>query len=282
MDRLVSTDWLAENRTCADLVVLDATMHLPGSERDARAEYLAAHIPGARFLDLASFVDEGSAVPKALPGAAQFAARMGELGIAPGNRIVLYDDSAIKSAARAWFILDHFGMDQVAILDGGFAKWQAEGRDTTEGQEPFEPSDYPLPSARRAVRTKRDMLANCGCDAEQVVDARDAERFAGAPDSGSQGHIPGAANVHFPRLFREDGTWKGAAELRSEFEEAGLDLDRPVTASCNSGMTACVLLFGMALAGKDDAALYDGSWMEWGSDPATPKESGPGQRKESR
>ncbi|WP_435202812.1 sulfurtransferase [Qipengyuania sp. 902] len=274
MDRLVSTDWLAQHRKDADLVVLDATMHLPDSGRDARAEYLAAHIRGARFLDLASFIDEGSEVPKALPTAEQFAARMGSLGIARSSRVVLYDDSAIKSAARAWFIFDHYGMDQVAILDGGLAKWQAEGRETSEGGEACDPVDFPLPTPRRSVRSKADMLANCATREAQVVDARDAARFAGAPDSGSDGHIPGAANLHFPRLFREDGTWKGAPALRAEFAEVGVDLDRPVVASCNSGMTACVLLFGMGLAGKDDAALYDGSWMDWGSDPATPKESG--------
>ena len=274
MDRLVSTDWLAQHRTNADLVVLDATMHLPDSGRDARADYLAAHIPGALFLDLSSFIDESSEVPKALPTADQFAARMGALGIMPSSRVVLYDDSAIKSAARAWFIFDHYGMDQVAILDGGLAKWQAEGRETSDGDEAYYAVDYPVPTPRRSVRSKADMLANCATREEQVVDARDAARFAGAPDSGSEGHIPGAANLHFPRLFREDGTWKDSPALRSEFAEAGLDLDRPVVASCNSGMTACVLLFGMGLAGKNDAALYDGSWMEWGSDPATPKESG--------
>ncbi|MDP4574582.1 sulfurtransferase [Qipengyuania sp. G39] len=274
MDRLVSTDWLAQHRKDADLVVLDATMHLPDSGRDARAEYLAAHIPSARFLGLASFIDESSEVPKALPTADQFAARMSVLGIEPGSRIVLYDDSAIKSAARAWFIFDHYGMEQIAILDGGLAKWRAEDRATSEGDEACDPVDFPLTTPRRSVRSKAEMLANCATREEQVVDARDAARFAGSLDSGSEGHIPGAANLHFPRLFREDGTWKGAPALRAEFEEAGLDLDRSVVASCNSGMTACVLLFGMGLAGKNDAALYDGSWMEWGSDPATPKESG--------
>jgi thiosulfate/3-mercaptopyruvate sulfurtransferase len=274
MDRLVSTDWLAEHRKGADLVVLDATMHLPDSGRDARAEYLAAHIPGTRFLDLASFTDESSEVPKALPSAEQFAARMSALGIEPGSRVVLYDDSAIKSSARAWFIFDHYGMDQIAILNGGLAKWQAEGRETSTGDEESKQVDFRVPTPRGSVRSKADMLGNCATREAQVVDARDAARFAGAPDSGSDGHIPGAANLHFPRLFREDGTWKDCPALRSEFAEAGVDLDQPVVASCNSGMTACVLLFGMGLAGKNDAALYDGSWMEWGSDPATPKESG--------
>ncbi len=274
MDRLVSTRWLAEHNRHAGLVVLDATMHLPDSGRDAREEFRAAHIPGARFLDLASFVDEASEVPKALPTPDRFAERMGALGVGPTDRIILYDDSAIRSAARAWFILDHFGMEEVAILDGGFAKWRAEERETESGSEVSQAIAFPVPSPRREVRSKAEILANCEHRAEQVLDARDSARFAGEEGSGSQGHIPGAANLHFGRLLNEDGTWKSPDALRAEFESAGMDLERPIVTSCNSGMTACVLLFGLDLAGKQDAALYDGSWLEWGSDPDTPKASG--------
>ena len=274
MDRLVSTQWLAEHHDDDGLVVLDATMHLPDSERDARQEFLVAHLPGAHFLDLASFVDETSAVPKALPTAAQFAERMGTLGIRPQDRIVLYDDSAIKSAARGWFIFDHYGMRNTAILDGGFAKWRAEGRPTQSGADETDTSSFPVPDPHREIRSKADMLANCRHTTAQVVDARDAARFAGLEGSGSQGHIPGAANLPFSRLFEDDGTWKAPDALRAEFTNAGVDLGQPVITSCNSGMTACVLLFGLSLAGKDGGALYDGSWLEWGSDPDTPKASG--------
>lgn len=274
MERLVSTEWLAAELGANDLVVLDATLHLPDSPRNSPAEFGTAHIPSARFLDLSSFIDAGSDIPKALPTAEQFAARMQGLGISPDTRIVLYDDSQIRSSARAWFILDHFGHAKKAILDGGLAKWKAEGRALEEGAAGAVAAEYPVPAPRRATRTKEDMLANCDCRDEQVVDARDAGRFAGVDGSESEGHIPGAANVHFPRLFNDDGTWKSGDAIRAEFESEGLDLSAPVTASCNSGMTACVLLFGLGLAGKDDAALYDGSWMEWGGDPATPKEKG--------
>ncbi|MEZ5680232.1 MAG: sulfurtransferase [Erythrobacter sp.] len=277
MERLVSTEWLAAELGASDLVVLDATLHLPDSPRNAPAEFGEGHIPGARFLDLASFVDASSDIPKALPTAEQFAARMEGLGISPSTRVVLYDDSQIRSSARAWFILDHYGHAQKAILDGGLEKWRAEERDLEDGASGSVAAVYPVPVSYRETRTKADMLSNCDCRDAQVVDARDAGRFAGLEGSGSEGHIPGAANVHFPRLFNDDGTWKSGDAIRAEFEAEGLDLSAPVTASCNSGMTACVLLFGLGLAGKDDAALYDGSWMEWGADPATPKEKGAGR-----
>ncbi|TMM48828.1 sulfurtransferase [Qipengyuania marisflavi] len=275
MDNLVSTEWLAGQLGTPDLVVLDASMHLPDSGRDARAEFGQQHIPGARFLDLDSFVDSTSPVPKALPSAEQFAVRMGALGVPPGSRVVLYDDSMIRSSARGWFVCELYGIAQVAILDGGLAKWLAEGRPTESGMAEFPASDFPVPGTAREVRSKADMLANCAACDEQVVDARDAGRFAGAEGSGSDGHIPGACNLPFGRLFAEDGTWKDPEAIRAEFTAAGIALDSPVITSCNSGMTASVLLFGLARAGKGDAALYDGSWLEWGADPATPKQSGP-------
>lgn len=274
MDNLVSTGWLAQQLDADDLVILDATMHLPDVPRQAREEYVSGHVPGARFLDLASFVNAKSDVPKAVPTAEQFAQRMGALGVSSSSRVVLYDDSAIKSSARAWFIFALYGFEQVAILDGGIAKWRAEQRALESGEPTFETKHFPVPDARREVRSKADMLANCSSRAEQVVDARDGSRFAGEKGSGSEGHIPGAVNLPFPRLFADDGTYRAPDALRGEFENAGLDMSRPVVTACNSGMTAAVLLFGLNLAGKPDAALYDGSWMEWGNDPETPKEKG--------
>ena len=276
MDRLVSTEWLAARLEADDVVVIDASMHLPDSGRDAAAEFERGHIPGARFLDLASFSDGASVTPKALPTARQFAERMRDLGVARGTRVVLYDDSAILSAARAWFIFDHCGKRKVAILDGGLAKWRAEGRALEHGMPSHAPRDYPDPELRRDVRSKQDMLMNVQARSAQVVDARDAARFQGAEGSGSQGHIPGSLNVPFPSVLHDDGTYRSPEEIRSVFERAGVDLERPIVTSCNSGMTACVLAFALGLAGRDDVALYDGSWMEWGDDPDTPKEQGVG------
>ena len=274
MDQLVSTDWLAPRLDADDLVILDATMHLPDSGRDAQAEFAAGHIDNARFLDLASFIDDDSPVPKAMPSAQQFAQRMDALGVSSGSRIVLYDDSAIRSSARAWFILTHYGEQDVAILDGGLSKWRAEGRALSTQTVDHAPRPRVAPDPVRQVRSKQDVLSNLETSAFQIVDARDPARFEGLPGSGSEGHVPGARNIPFARLLRDDGTYRSPEEIRSAFKDAGVMLDRPIVTSCNSGTTASVLLFGLALIGVDDAGLYDGSWMEWGSDPVTPKQSG--------
>ena len=279
MDSLVSTDWLAAHLVEPDIVVLDATQHLPGVERDPQEDFHAAHIPGARFLDLASLTDRDSPVPGALPRGEHLAERLGALGVTAQSRIVLYDDSAIKSAARAWFILRLFGHERVAILDGGWAKWSMEGRKVESGSVAPEPAHYDIGAQRPIVRSKADILANIETADEQIVDARDADRFTGATIDTVHdlpgGHIPGARNLFFRDLFRDDGTYRPIPELRTAVAKAGLDPARPIVASCGSGMTASVVLFALHLIGRDDFALYDGSWAEWGADPDTPKETGP-------
>ena len=276
MDSLVSTQWLAEQLGTSDLVVLDASMHLPDSPRNSAAEFAEGHIPGARFLDLVSFVDAASDVPKAFPTAHQFAVRMGQMGVAPDSHVVLYDDSQIRSSARAWYIFRLHGFRNVAILDGGLAKWTAEGRALDTGAASCSQTKFPHSPRSGTVRTKAEILANCGSAAEQVVDARDAARFAGEEGSGSEGHVPGARNVPFPKLLAEDGTYRSPEAIGAVFRAAGIDLTKPVVTSCNSGMTACVLAFGLHRAGAREVAVYDGSWMEWGADPDTPKEKGAG------
>lgn len=275
MDSLVSTDWLAQHLDEPDLVVIDSSWFMPASGRSGRAEYLQAHIPGALFLDIDEISDRSNPAPHMLPRAAEFGAAMEELGVGRSDRIVVYDNSPTRNAARGWFMLRHFGADQVAILDGGFQKWIAEGRPTESGE----------PSPRRAtfeaverdeIVTKQQLLAGSGLP---WVDARGRGRFEGSepdPRPGvAPGHAPGCRNLPFGSLYREDGTFRPVEELRRLFDEAGVDPARPFVASCGSGVTANSLIFAAHLIGNDDVRLYDGSWSEWGADPATPKVVGP-------
>ncbi|MBW8755234.1 MAG: sulfurtransferase [Sphingomonadales bacterium] len=285
MDSLVSTDWLAREMGASDLRVVDASYHLPEANRDARAEYAAAHIPGAVFLNLAELVDSASPIDNTLPSAEEFASCMQSLGIGDGSRIVIYDDSAIKSSARAWYMLSKlFGAHHVAILDGGLAKWKAEGRALTSRPPALRRRHFTAWQDDARLRSKAQVLAIVERDGlesggEQLVDARGAPRFTGEEAETrpgvASGHIPGARNVPYKALYNADGTFKDPAVLKVLFEQAGVDLGRPLVTTCGSGMTACALAFALHLIGKHDVALYDGSWSEWGADPATPKVLGP-------
>lgn len=278
MDSLVSTEWLANEIGASDLRIVDATSHLPDAGRDAAAEYQSGHIPGAVFMNLAGLIDAASPIENTMPSAEHFASRMQSLGLGDGSRIVLYDDSAVKTSARAWFMLRRFGANTVALLDGGLAKWKAEGRPLAQGTETLRRRHFTTWSDDRRLRSRGQVEANIASRTEQLLDARGAARFTGAqadPRAGiAAGHIPGSLNLPYGELFNADGTWKDKAALRAAFEQAGIDLSKPVVTTCGSGITACVLLFGMHLLGKEDAALYDGSWTEWGADPATPKSIG--------
>lgn len=279
MESLVSTEWLAGETDASDLRIVDASRHLPETGRNAAAEYQAAHIPGAVFMDLAELTDPTATADNTLPSAERFASRMQALGLGDGSRIVLYDDSAIKSATRAWFMLKLFGARDVAILDGGIAKWKAEGRPLSSGTESLRSRHFTVWSDPKKLRDMADIKANLASHAELVIDARGAGRFTGTEAETrpglAAGHIPGSRNVHYAKLFNPDGTFRSKAEIAALFADSGVDLSRPLISSCGSGMTACVLAFALHLIGKEDVALYDGSWSEWGFDPATPKATGP-------
>ena len=276
MESLVSTEWLARQLGDPGLVVVDSSWHMPASGRSGREEYLAAHVPGSRFLDIDALSDRSNPAPHMLPTAADFGAAMKRLGIGSADRIVVYDASPLRTAARGWFMLRHFGAAQVAILDGGFQKWVAEGRPTESGDSvPVEASFEAR--QRDEVVTKQQLLD--GAFGSPLLDARGKGRFEGSepdPRPGVEtGHIPGARNLPYSALYDEDGTFKAPGELRRLFADAGIDPAQPFVASCGSGVTANSLIFAAHLLGNDAARLYDGSWSEWGADPATPKAIGP-------
>ena len=274
METLVATQWLAGHLGEPDLRIVDSSWHMPASGRRGRDEFVVAHIPGAVFLDIDELSDHSDPAPHMLPAPEDFAAAMAALGIGRDDRILVYDNSPLRTAARGWFMLRHYGADRVAVLDGGFQKWTAEGRATESGEPNVAPAAFAA-EPRTSIVSKQDLLA--GIDTP-LLDARGRPRFEGTepdPRPGvAAGHIPGARNLPFGELYNEDGTFKDRAALRALFEQAGIDPARPFVASCGSGVTANSLIFAAHLLGNDQARLYDGSWGEWGADPATPKATG--------
>ena len=279
-EALVSTQWLADHLAAPDVRVVDASWYLPSQGRNARAEYEAEHIPGAVFFDVDEISDSATELPHMLPPPEKFSARVRKLGLGNGNRIVIYDGSGVAmAAARVWWMFRVFGHKDVAVLDGGLPKWLRE-------RHPVEDLP-PMPRERHfvaridttLVRSLAQMTANLEHGREQVIDARSAGRFKGVDPEPrpvkNLGHIPGSVNVPFPDLLNgRESTVLPPARIVERFQAAGIDLDRPVVATCGSGVTACVLALGLHVIGHRDWAVYDGSWAEWGGRDDTVVERG--------
>ena len=275
--KLVTADWLAGEIDKPDLVVIDATWHMPTEKRSGHAEFLAAHIPGAVFFDQDKIVDPESDLPHTLPSPEIFAAAVGALGVAADKRIVVYDTYGIRTAPRVWWMLRLYGAKDVAVLDGGYPAWTAGERPVETGASTRLGTHFALAPNLEAVATVEDVeRALDRGSATQVVDARPSARFRGIvpePRAGLRsGHMPGAISVPMTELV--DGPrFKSDYEVKAVFQEAGVNLQRPVITTCGSGVTAAVLAFGLARLGVDDVRLYDGSWAEWGGRADLPVES---------
>jgi len=278
MGPLVSTDWLAANLGAPDLMVFDATKYLPNENRDGRAEFLTAHIPGARYFDIDEFADQDSDLPHMIPTVGRFEKLTSRMGIANSTRVVFYDQKGIASSARGWWLMGLFGHDNAAVLDGGLPKWRNEGR-AVEAGAPLAAATAHFTAAFRPQRLRGvgDVIGNLSTQAELVLDARAAGRFSGAQKEirpgVRSGHMPGSANLPYNELLSAEGTFLPPDALRARFAAAGVDGSKPVVTTCGSGVTACILSMGMQLAGLPPAAVYDGSWTEWGSRSDTPVES---------
>jgi thiosulfate/3-mercaptopyruvate sulfurtransferase len=279
-EALVSTDWLASRLDAPKLRIVDGSFKLPGMTPTAREDYEQRHIPGAVFFDIDAVADPASPLPHMLPGPEEFARHMERLGIGDEDKVVVYDGAGLNSAPRVWWMLRAFGHDDVAVLDGGLPKWLAEGRPTASAIPAPPPRRFTARPRPSLLRDKDRVLRNLATHAEQVIDARAAARFSGAaaePRPGLRsGHIPGSLNLPYDQLSDPaTRTVLPARALEERFRAAGLSPDRPVVCSCGSGVTACALTFGLHLIGWPEAAVYDGSWAEWGLPGDTPVATGP-------
>ncbi len=265
---LVSTEWLADHLKDPDLRIFDASWYLPGANRDPRAEYDAAHIPGARFFDIDEISDRRSELPHMAPPVEKFISRMRAMGVGDGHQVVVYDGTGLFSAARVWWLCRLMGKTDVAVLDGGLPKWVAEGRPTEDMPPVMRDRHITVTRQNHLVRDVTQVAEASKLGDHEIIDARSASRFAGTdpePRKGLRsGHIPGSKNVHYQSLLNPDGTMKTPVETRAVFEAAGVDLSQPAITTCGSGVTAAILSLALERMGHRSHSLYDGSWSEWG------------------
>ncbi len=265
---LVSTQWLADHLKSPDLRVFDASWYLPEMERDARGEYDAGHIPGARFFDIDEISDQRSSLPHTVPPVEKFMSRMRAMGVGDGHQVVVYDGMGLLSAARVWWLFRLMGKPDIAVLDGGLPKWLAEGRPLEDLPPMIRDRHMTVHRQAQMIRDVTQVAAAAKLGDHEIIDARAPARFAGtAPEPREglrRGHIPGSKNLHYAALLNPDGTMKPVPELRALFERAGVDLAKPVITTCGSGVTACILDLALERMGHHRHAVYDGSWSEWG------------------
>jgi thiosulfate/3-mercaptopyruvate sulfurtransferase len=275
---LVSTDWLASHMRDPDLRILDASMYMPGSDRNAKAEYAEGHIPGARFFDIDEISDSRSDLPHMAPPIEKFMSRMRAMGVGDGHQVVVYDGAGLFSAARVWWLFKLMGQNDVAVLDGGLPKWVAEGRELEDMPPIIRDRHMTVRRQAHLVKDVTQVSAASKLRDQEIIDARSSGRFRGEepePRPGMRGgHIPGSKNVHYASLLKGDQTMKSPEDTRAIFEAAGVDLSKPAITTCGSGVTAAILSLAMARMGKDDHSLYDGSWSEWGMFPTVPVATG--------
>lgn len=275
---LVSTDWLAAHLKDPDLRVLDGSWYLPQAGRNPRAEYDAAHIPGARFFDIDDISDHRSDLPHMVPPTEKFISRLRAMGVGDGHQVVVYDGAGLVSAARVWWLFRLMGQPNIAVLDGGFPKWQAEGRAVEDMAPMVRDRHMTVRVQNHMLRDVTQVSAATKLGEAEIIDARSAGRFAGSepePRDGLRGgHIPGSKNVPYGDLLNPDGTMKSPAATRRVFEAAGVDLGKPAITTCGSGVTAAILSLALERMGKADHSLYDGSWAEWGAFATLPVATG--------
>jgi thiosulfate/3-mercaptopyruvate sulfurtransferase len=275
---LVSTEWLANHIKDPDLRILDASWYMPQMERDPRAEYDVAHIPGARFFDIDDISDHRSDLPHMAPPVEKFMSRLRAMGVGDGHQVVVYDGMGLFSAARVWWLFRLMGQNNIAVLDGGFPKWQAEGRPIEDMPPMVRDRHMTVRRQNHMVKDVTQVAAASKLGDYEIIDARSAARFRGdapEPRPGLRaGHIPGSKNVPYTSLLNDDGTMKSPETMRDIFVAAGVDLTKPAITSCGSGVTAAVVSLALEILGKTDHALYDGSWSEWGMFPTVPVATG--------